>query len=231
MSTVGAFPTMGNIHRRTIRAQVNPLDKSTVISIYPRDIDEVKHTIQPGRFFIPAGTYEKPSILIVGPSSWWRELDDEQPLLEIPVSSIQIADSVVRDYCNGLLACDMADVMPGLFFIPGEVKEIELKTRYKSNLDKARENQKRWYATLVRMGDTLWSRSNGNPLAVSDDMRLAARELGLNTKEWLQDFQAMETIRCVACGSMRNPLFPICPNCKAVIDIEAAKKLNLKFVE
>ena len=108
------------VNRRTIRAPVNPMDKSTVVSILPKQIYERKITIQPGVFEIKPGTFENPAILVVGPSSWWREVDIEQPLLEIPVSSIQVADSIVTDYCNGLLACNMDTLMPGLFYLPGE---------------------------------------------------------------------------------------------------------------
>jgi hypothetical protein len=217
--------------RRTIRAEVNPLDKSTIVSIFPKEIIERNPTIQPGRFHISAGSYEKPAILVVGPSSWWREIDDEQPLIEIPVSSIQIADSFVKDFCNGLLGCNMSDNMPGIFYIPGELKEIELKTKYKARLDAAQANQKRWFMTLVKLADTLWSRSNGNPLAINDMMRLACRELGIGSKEWLQDFQHVEMIRCVACGAMRNPDYPVCGACHAIIDAERAKALNLVFAQ
>lgn len=228
---VGAFPGVHDFRKRAIRQPVNPLDKCTVISIYPKEIDEVKHTIQPGRFIIPAGTYEKPGLLVVGPSSWWKELEEEQPLLEIPNSSIQVADSLVKDYCNGVLACDMAGSMPGLFWIPGAIGVAEIFTKYRSELDKAREKQNRWYGELIKMADALWSRSQGNPLAISDDMRLAARTLGQNSKEWLQDYQITETSRCPACGTMRNSAFPICPTCKAVIDHAKVKELGLKFVE
>ena len=116
---VGEFPGMAPSNRRTIRAPVNPLDKSTVVSILPKPISERKATIQPGTFELPPGSFDKPSILVVGPSSWWREVDEGQPLLEIPVASVIIADSIVKDYCNGLLACDMGDRMPGLFYLPG----------------------------------------------------------------------------------------------------------------
>ena len=36
MSLVGTFPTLGDPRRRTIRQAVNPLDKSTVVSIFPK---------------------------------------------------------------------------------------------------------------------------------------------------------------------------------------------------
>lgn len=223
-------PFTQDLRRRAIRAEVNPLDKSTVVSIYPIELDEKKPTIQPGRFIVAPGTYESPSILVVGPSSWWRDIDEEQPLIEIPVSSIQIADSIVKDYCNGLLVCNMGDTMPGLFFIPGEHTVAEIKLKHKPLLDKANANQKRWFMALVKLADALWARTNGNPLSISNLMRLAARELALE-KEWLADFQHVEMVRCVACGNMRNPQFPICPVCKAIVDPDRAKTLNLKFAE
>lgn len=230
---VGTFPGLQNPNKRTIRSQTNPLDKCTVFSIFPKEIEELKPTIQPGRFVLEAGRYEKPARLVVGSSSWWKELEEDQPLLEIPVSSIQVADSVVRDYCNGLLGCNMADHMPGLFFIPGEISIVDLvnKPENKRFLETAAANQKRWFTLLVKMADTLWARSGGNPITISDDMRLAAQELGLKGKEWLQDFQSQEMIKCVGCGSMRNPLYPICPSCHNIIDKALYDKLNLKPVE
>jgi hypothetical protein len=116
---MSVFPLQSELKRRAIRAPVNPLDKSTVVSIFPKYILEKKCTIQPGVFEIQPGTYDAPAILVVGSSSWWKEVDDNQPLLEIPHSSIQIADSIVRDYCNGIVGCDMGNNMPGLFYVMG----------------------------------------------------------------------------------------------------------------
>lgn len=228
---VGEFPGLNQSNRRTIRAPINPLDKSTVVSILPKLIVERKATIQPGVFEILPGTFEKPSILALGPSSWWREIDENQPLLEIPVASIVVADSIVKDYCNGLLACNMNDLMPGLFYIPGEFTVETLKAQHMPLLIKAKEAQKKWFLELVRLADILWSRSNGNPLSISDDARLACKELNIQNKPWLGDLQQAELVRCVACGNLRNPAFPICQTCKAIADPELAKKLNLTFVQ
>ena len=221
--------TLGDMNRRLIRAPINPLDKSTVVSILPKLIDETKHTIQPGRFIIPPGSYDKPALLVVGSSSWWKETDEGQPMLEIPHSSIQIADSIVKDYCNGILACNMGDTMPGLFYVPGNYDIEKLKKEYKKELDEALVRQRNWYSELVKLGDILWARSNGNPLTISEDMRLAANELNLTNKEWLRDVQIMELVRCKACGSLKNPAYPICPTCKAIDNPELAKKLGLVF--
>lgn len=230
MALVGEFPGLGNPNRRTIRAQVNPMDKSTVVSILPKLINERKVTIQPGFFELKPGTFDNPSVLVVGPSSWWREVDENQPLLEIPVSSIQIADSIVKDYCNGLLACNMSDQMPGLFYIPGEFTVEKLKKEHAPLLLQAQRQQKKWFMELIRIADILWSRSNGNPLSISDDARLACKELNISNKPWLGDIQTAELVRCVACGSLRNANYPVCPTCKSV-DKELAQKLNLTFAQ
>lgn len=216
-------------NRRTIRGPINEMDKSTVISIFPKVITENKPTMQPGVFTVPAGTFDKPGILVVGPSSWWREIDEDQPLLEIPVSSVMVADSIVKDYCNGLLGCDMAGKMPGLFCLAGEWTVNKLRQEHLPLLTKYRERQKGWYLELIKIADVLWARTNGNPLSISDDARLACQELGIKDKPWLQDFQTAELERCIACGTLKNPQFPVCPTCHAISNPDLAKKLNIQF--
>ena len=216
--------------RHTIRSTPNPIDKCTVVSILPKLIEERKPTIEPGYFRIEPGTYENPAILVVGMSSWWRDIDPEQPLLEIPVSSIQIADSVVKDYCNGIVGCNMGDSMPGLFYVPGEHNVASVKTSFKKQLDEAAVKQKKWYQNLIKMADVLWARTNGNPLVIMDDARMAAKFLGLDNKEWMSDaIRTNDLIRCAACGALRDPNYPVCGSCKAIIDQDKAKKLNLQF--
>ena len=229
---VGEFPGLKSpVNRRTVRAPSNPLDKSTIVSILPKYIVEKKITIQPGVFELKPGSFENPSLLVVGTSSWWREVDIDQPLLEIPISSIQVADSIVKDYCNGLLACNMADLMPGIFYIPGEINVEKLRKEYAPLLINAQNRQKKWYAELIRLADILWSRTNGNPLSISDDARLACKELNITNKPWLGDMQVMELVRCIACGTLRNPQFPICQACKAIVDVARAKELGLTFAQ
>lgn len=228
---IGAFPGMADLRRRTIRAPVNPADVSTIVSIFPKLIDERKHTIQPGQFIIQPGSLEKPSLLVVGPSSWWRELDEEQPLLEIPVSSIQIADSVVKDYCNGILACNMSDCMPGLTYFSGEWTLDKIKKEKSLEITVLNLRQRNWYTALVKIADTLWARTNGNPLTISDEMRLAAKELNLTSKEWFKDQEAIELTRCKMCGTLRNPAYPMCANCKHIDNEIRAKELGLVFAK
>jgi len=219
----GAFDM---VNRRAVRAPVNPMDKSTLVSILPFMLDERKPTIFPGRFQVPAGTYEAPGVLTIGPSSWWKETDVDQPLLEIPVSSFNVAESIVRDFCNSQLGCDNSKRVPGIFFILGEKDSKTIVKDHKKELDVARDKQKEWYLALVKIADTLWARTQGNPLAITNTARQAAINLGLD-KPWMQDFKTMQMENCPACGTLRQNLFPVCANCKTVLDMERYKKLGL----
>lgn len=227
MAQVG-FPGWNAINRRTQRAPTNPMDKATVVSIFPIELNETKCTMQPGTFIVPPGAYDKPQCLVVGPSSWWREIDPEQPLLEIPVASILVADSIVRDYCVGLLGCNMGDTMPGLFYIPGEVTPAKMLKEYKNLLDIANAKQNRWFEELVKMADIAWARTQGNPLSINEINKIAAKSLGYDDREWLRNYQAVNMIRCFACGTMKNPTFPVCPSCRA-IDPTHEKAALIKF--
>jgi uncharacterized OB-fold protein len=51
-------------------------------------------------------------------------------------------------------------------------------------------------------------------MVVSDDMRMAAKELNVHTtKDWMKEFQMVDMVRCKACGSLKNPLYPVCSSC------------------
>lgn len=226
MSNVGVFPGWQSLNRQTTRAPVNPFDKSTIFSIFPFDVEDKKPTLSPGHWKIPAGSLENPSRLSVEPSSWWREIDPEQPLLEIPVSSILIADSIVRDYCAPLLGCDITSMMPGLFYIPGDISIDTLKKSHMNLLANAEQKQRKWYQELVKIGDIAWARTQGNPLSVNEMMKRAASELGLQDRDWLKAYHSVNMIKCFACGSLRNPEYPVCPSCKAV---DPNYKSDIKF--
>lgn len=229
MSLVGAFPGWEQMRRHTRRAPVNPLDKSTIISVYPIQIEEKKPTLQPNRWIIPPGTKERPSCTLITPASWWKEVDEKQPFLEIPVASIVIADSIVKDYCNGLLNADQSK-MPGLFFVPGEINELKARTEYADQIEEADRKQRLWYQELIKVADISWSRTNGNPLTINEMMKAAAHALGIEDREWLKTYKAAELVRCFACGTMKNPAYPVCPSCRA-IDPEHPKAKFIKFAQ
>ncbi len=210
-------------NRQVIRGPINPTDKTTIVSIYPMPMVEEQWTLFPGRWTMEAGTYEKPAILVVGSSSWFFDKDENSPVVEVPVGSIQIAESIVKSYHGSMLEATYGEAMPGVFFAPGDIPLIKIKTDYKNQLDRAMVVQKNWFAKLVRIADSLWARTNGNPISISDHMRMAAKELGLQDKPWLADFTSVSLIKCVACGALRDPQYPICQVCKTDHRIEVKK--------
>src|SRR5712691_11663077 len=222
---------------KIVRMPQNPLDKSTIVSVYPKIVESVNRTLFPGRFIVPAANDNDFEILVVGSASWFKEMEEGQPYLEISTSSIQVASSVIIDYMNGLVGCDMGGSMPGLFFIPGEFTKVTILTyidgkgkNFKTMLEEARAKQKNYFMELVKIADVDWARTNGNPRAISDDSRLAANKLNLQ-KTWLQNFEAAQLINCRACGHLINPNYPVCSNCKNVINEARAKELGLVFAK
>lgn len=213
-------------NRQVNRLPNNPHDISTIVNIFPKEIHEINYTLEPGTFHIPYGTYNNPGILQVGASSWWKDIDPEQPLIQIPVASITVAESVIRDYSNGMPWFTPTQ-RPGLFAVFG--KYDDKNPEHKTLKDKAAEYQKNWFTFLVKQADMLWARTNGNPLAIADDMKLAARELGLEDKDWLRDQRTLEMIRCKACQQLIRKDSILCGNCKVVLDVAAFTKLGLKF--
>lgn len=226
---VGDFGTMG-IRKQIVRSMRNPIDVSTIVSIFPKEVYDRKHTIEPGEFRISAGTFEEPALLKVGSSSWFSDRDDYQPMLEIPVSSVQVANAVINNYCNGLVGCNMNDSMPGMFFVIGDVSLFEVKQKYKDKMLEAKKKQDVWFTILIRLADSLWARSNGNPLTISDEMRLAAQSLARGDKPWMGSYTTLELVKCNACGNLRNPEYPICPACR-VIDATHPLAKDLKFAQ
>jgi hypothetical protein len=224
------------------KAPINPLDKCTIVSVWPKPIKETKPMIHPSVWQMPAvevgKVYTDYEISVIGPASWWKEMEPNQPWLEIVTNSLDMAKAWIGDYCK-MLGVD-GEKMPGLFWVPGKFSKLTVKSyknedtgeTFESLITKARTMQDNFFKELVRIADIGWARSNGNPLAISDDARLGAELLGTsNKKAWMQDFKAYELINCKACGHMVNPMYPICSNCKAIVNEARAKELNIKFAE
>src|SRR5215510_13124008 len=227
-----------HLRRRTIRGPIHPMDKATIVSIYPRIVPWKNPTVVPGEYLIPSGSLENPTIFIIGPSSWWKDVGLDQPLVEMPQNSMIMAKSVIDDYSTSIQEFT-PDARPGLFFVPGckyeadQVTPSEILTKswilkeYKHLIDQAKARQANWFNALINRGDIDWARTNGNPNSVSDLMRVAANTLGIKDKPWMQNFKTVELRPCIACGNLVNYSFPVCQHCHHVINPEAYKKLNL----
>lgn len=213
--------------RPIIRAIPNPLDKSTIVSIYPKDWEDRKETTQPYLFKVKGGTIDEPGLTLIKAATYTRDDDAEKPLQEIPISSIQMCESIIKDYCGSLLGATIGVAQPGMFFIPGEITTKDVKTKYTSDLIEAEKRQNQWFDNLVKLADSLWSKGGQNPLMIWSEMKFAAEQLGID-REWLRNYQHNEMVKCFACGSLRNPEYPICANCKNV-DMTHPRAKDIKF--
>jgi hypothetical protein len=203
-----AIDAFAPLTRKLHRAPVNIMDKTTIVSIFPKKITSLNYTLFPGDFTVPVGSYEKPGILVVGPSSWWKDQEDlNQDPFEVSVGSLSVAHSIIKDWMEGLTGCDMEGSMPGVFYVNGEKTLIDIKKECKAQLDLAATKQKKFFQTLIEHADMLWVTYQGNPRAISEDMKLAAHELQIKDKPWLKDSVAFAMQNCPACGSLRNPDF------------------------
>lgn len=222
------------------RLPKNPMDKCTIVSIYPRAIEENKPTIFPQNYRIEAAPRGGFSLLVVDGASYFTQpMMEGQPPNEIQINAAQLADSIVKDFLNSIWLSNSGGRGPGLFFIPGEYTEKTILTAKDYNgktfnelMEVAKARQKAWFTELMNAADELWARTNGNPRAVPDDARLAAIELGVEkSKPWMENTVAAQLDRCPACGEMVDLNYPVCKGCKAVINKKKAEELGLIFAK
>lgn len=231
---MAAIAELSNGRVRVNRMPRNFTDKTTIFSVFPIKIEEVKHTLQPSQYIIDAAPEDGYSSLVVNCAFWLKEMELDL-FQEMYVPSETLAKSIIHDYASGLLGYQ-PDQGPGLFVIPGDMTSKSKLDKYINEdfksfsdlLNTARAKQKNWYIKLVQLTDALWARTNGNPVVVSDHARLACTKLSLS-REWMIQFQTMEKSNCKACGHLVNPSYPVCSNCKSIINSDKAKELGIIF--
>jgi len=229
---MAGLPSWVNAHmrQRLVPSPKNPLDVSTIISIYPMTFTE-KKAMMPEWYTIEAGSIKQPSFKIVEGASAWADRMADMPMLEIPISSISVAESVIRDWMVGIMEVVLGTAQPGVFFLPGSWDMIKLQTDVHAIqvFNTVINMQKAWFLKLINIADAMWARSNGNPLVISELQRIAAEHMQMEEKPWMKNFTVTRMTNCPACGTMVQPGYPICSNCKIIVDPEGFKQLNLSF--
>lgn len=215
----------------------NPMDKTTIVSVYPREIVDIKPTLFPGRFTIPPAGQNDFSLLIISGASYFIPSQiEKQPPTEVQVNSMMLAESILHDSIPTMNLVTSA-ARPGVFCIPGEYTKHTILAykhadgrSFQELLETAKNWQQNYWVSVIEEADYFWSKSSGNPKTIPDDARLAAKILGVEkVKPWMNNVVASELTNCKACGEMINPAFPVCKFCHSIIDPEKAKLLNLKF--
>ena len=188
-------------------------DISTIVSIFPVTIHEVKPGLHPGYFMIPACLdYKEPSLIEIGQSCHYLYLGQDQKY-EIANPSFVVAKSIVNDCITSMIEYNADDrAWAGLLAFRGKVskRDLSIKEDIKDQVNDLIECQTRWFKRLVTLADNDWSRTHSH-ISISDIQREAAKRLNLN-RDWLTIVKAETPIKCPACTTLINPQALICPD-------------------
>lgn len=238
---LGIRPEVGSVGKKVIhQLPKNPRDKTTIVSVYPREIVDIKPTLFPGRFVIPAAPDNDFSLLVLESSSYYQASRiEKQPPNEFQVLSNVLAESIIKDSIPTMNLVS-ANARPGVFHIPGAYDKISIlkyvddytgKT-FEQLLTNARTQQRAYFTLVIDEADYFWAKTNGDPRSIPADAKLAVRIFGLEkSKPWMSNHIAADNSPCPACGEMINKIYPVCKFCHNVIDKEKAKELDLVFAK
>jgi hypothetical protein len=193
-------------------------DVTTIVSVAPFDIEEMKPGLVPSVFKIAAvQQYDVGfELCYVGynlqkkkPENvfhYWY-IDETRGSVVVPQPSRQIAESIIEDYCRAQVA-QTTEARPGMFAVDGFIPRDKVDKECAMQLMEARKRQKNWFLALVMMADKDWSKNHRHDL-ILDTMRFAARQLGLE-REWL--FESSMN-RCPGCRSNIDAAAIVCGTC------------------
>lgn len=169
----------------------------TVVSLLPYPLKEPKPSIIPGYFQIPGSRHGIPALLPVGESIHWMESPfNDTPPIKMTHTPREVAASIVNDFVEAQLAID-SDALPGIFWIHGHKKIEQVLRENKEDLEKAKNNQDRWFINLVRIADDDWAKTHLH-VSISDIQRYAGKALNLN-REWLSATLSEIQLQCPLC--------------------------------
>jgi len=213
-------------------SEVELKDKSTVFSICPFPIDQLKPGIYPGRFKIdPCLDDRTPQHLVVGVSSYVVDVPGRKTALRMTQSSILIANSIVRDLMDSMLWYE-PEAHPGICWLQGEISLQKFLIEHKDKHEEMRTVQKKWFINIVKKTEDDWKKYK-NSRVVSDSARFAVRYLGIELPEWMSvETIGLEHVRCPACSTMNDPNNAWCMNCiqggiKVILNEEKFKALKI----
>ena len=202
-------------------------DISTIVSIFPVTILEVKPGLHPGYFKIPACLdYKEPSLIEIGQSCHYLYLGQDQKY-EIANTSFIVAKSIVNDCITAMIEYNADDrAWAGLLAFRGKItkRDLFIKEDIKDQVNDLIECQTRWFKRLVTLADNDWSRTHSH-ISISDIQREAAKRLNLN-RDWLTIVKAETPILCFACQTLIPPKSLVCQNCKTILNPEGLKKVQ-----
>lgn len=186
------------------------MSKCTVVSLCPYDINAFKPGLNPEEYHIPEAKIGDISLLVVSDSFYFRQVPLQTEQIRIPVSSNELAESLVKDHLQALLYVS-ATARPGLFWVEGEKTVAEIKKEHADKLKAAAESQLRWCEILVGKADDDWQKHRSLHL-ITRVQRKAATILNVK-REWLNK-AVTDTKECNSCFSRIDSRATVCPICR-----------------
>jgi len=200
--------------------------QATIISVFPFETVEIKPGLARGYFKLPACPEDKDFIVHHFEDSFFTlRLPATTQHINVPVTSIQIARSIVRDFCMSHV-CATHDAHPGMACLEGKITAPEVISKYKSVVEDIQAKQIRWFEELLKQAQNDWEQFHNQGL-ISFHQRYAARKLNYDAP-WLIDYNpAAELKECPACFENIHIKAIRCPKCLAILDMKKAAEFGL----
>jgi hypothetical protein len=188
----------------------------TIVSIVPLAIDEYKNTLKPYQYKLDASVdAEEPQVLVIDDvveTFYFPEMGKAGEHRDIPKNPEEVAAAVVRDYVNASLLADN-DAHPGLFWVKGSFDAEDIKKKFKAELVKARETQRKWFWALVKDADDTWNKWHQHK-TIAPVQVLAAKLLNIR-RAWTVDPLTEEMKECPSCLEYVRAAAKVCTHCKS----------------
>jgi hypothetical protein len=193
-------------------------DQSTIISIYPADINEFKPGLYPGRFQLDACKNEElPKFLHIGLSIHMVNIPDKPPM-PVETASYTIAKAIVRDFFDSQCEHDPENnAHPGIAALPGIVNLADFMSKHKPLHETMKKSQNAWGMKLVSENDVKWNRYKNIKMMYPLGIHFA-KKFGFTAeqKPWLENIvdDIVKVVpKCPVCANAVSPTALVCTNC------------------
>jgi hypothetical protein len=201
----------------------------TVVSLFPREINENKSGQTPDRFLIAAAEKDDISILHVEDGYSTIYLDETRGALPVVILAEDVAKSIVNDFVGSFQGIG-PNTKPGMFYVSGKYTKEEIKKQFPDKVKLAATQQRVWGMELVRLADDDWQKYH-RLKSINELPRYFAELFGLK-RDWLalvpEEEVKEELIRCKFCAETIPAVAIVCPNCKNILDSKKYEELKGK---
>lgn len=203
-------------------------DAATVISMAPYSFEALFPHCSPSNITIPAA--DKDDFTYVHISRIYAKvyIDSERGYIQRPITSDEVANSIVNDHLSSIINCIPGIAQPGIFFIDGHLNKQSIKKEHEVLLIKYRGLQKTWFTELVKQADSDWAKTH-SPRSISTIQKNAAESLNLK-REWNTESVIDNIILCPVCKNDTRGAI-VCPNCKFIMNEKEYASIKDKFAK